>query len=91
MSSQKETHQYCNCCGAIPSEGSPLNVFRRYWESDDGWLLAALCPGCWEEDFKHARPVPGDYAYREHRQDIVTGDPNQHTDLDPMELLGDLD
>ena len=81
------TYMYCNCCGHRPDTGEPMNVYRRYWECDDGWTLAALCPSCWDEDFSHAKPKPGDYAYEDSRDDIVTGDPMEHIDIDPMEII----
>ena len=58
------TYAICNICGDVPSGKWPrMNVGPiRYWDPDDGWIVAALCSYCFR-DYHDRQPDPEDCAF----------------------------
>jgi len=84
FSRAKASYNYCGICGHTPksSDDEPNRAPIRWWDADDGWKIATLCRGCWEE-FGHVQPKPSDYAYEQtnHVCDV------EDTDEDILEAL----
>jgi len=49
---------YCNICG---DRESIVPRLVRYWDPDDGWQAAVLCPACMD-NARERGPEPDDYA-----------------------------
>lgn len=80
----KCSYNYCGICGRVPRSNAdePNYAPLRWWDPDDGWKIGTLCRHCHEDTF-HAKPKPGDYAYR--TTNGVADDVN--TDEDPINAL----
>lgn len=82
----KSTYAMCRICGYEPrGEYAEMNVGPvRFWEPDDGWIIGALCRGCYDE-YGHCQPKETDYAY----QFTNTVCDDVQTDEDPLIALGE--
>ncbi len=80
----RDSYNYCAICGHTPSKADdePNKSPVRFWDPDDGWKIATLCPHC-IEDYAQQTPKPTDYAYE--TTNHVCDDCN--TDEDPSEVF----
>ena len=78
LSTLPRTTSSCRICGHQPREYyHDQNIGPvKFWDADDGWTIAALCPDCYA-DYGHDQPKPGDYAY-----DLAEEYPEIETDED---------
>lgn len=86
LSKKRISYNHCGLCGRQPKNHleEPNYAPIRWWDADDGWKITTLCSWCVRE-VEDQQPKETDYAYRKHRTDVCSDEPD--TDEDPMLAL----